>query len=143
MSDLAMAREQREAFLTELRVGLLAVAAAPGEPPVLGPIWYAFEPGGDLLMNIGATSAKATALRAAGTASLCVQDEALPYRFVTVAGPVVLEPADDDLRRAIAARYLPADLVDGYLASGSSADMLTVRLTPSRWRSNDFSKHPG
>jgi nitroimidazol reductase NimA-like FMN-containing flavoprotein (pyridoxamine 5'-phosphate oxidase superfamily) len=139
-SQLAMSVADREAFLAELHVGVLAVERSIGRPPLTGPVWYLYEPGGDVIVNIGASSQKAEALRAAGTASLCVQTEALPYKFVTVGGPVALLPGDEDLRRRIAARYLPEAFVEGYLASaGDVSETLTVRLTPHTWHSNDFS----
>ena len=82
-------------------------------------------------------SRRATATAAA---SLTVQTEQLPYRFVTVGGPVTVGPADDETRRRIATRYLPAGAVEGYLASGDVAAMVTLRLTPATWHSNDYSR---
>jgi PPOX class probable F420-dependent enzyme len=139
-----MSVAEREAFLAEPHVAVLTIARPDGQAPLAAPVWYEYEPGGDVVMTIGAGSEKAALLQRSSMASLCAQTEVLPYRFVTVAGPVAVEPADDDARRRIAARYLPADLVDGYLASGDPADMRTVRLTPRSWRSNDFGKlQPG
>jgi PPOX class probable F420-dependent enzyme len=135
-----MSVAEREAFLAGTHVAVLTIARPDGRAPLAAPIWYEYEPGGDVVMTIGAGSEKAALLEQASVASLCAQSEALPYRFVTVDGPVAVVPADDASRRRIAERYLPAELVDGYLASGSSADMRNVRLTPASWRSNDFSK---
>jgi hypothetical protein len=31
-------------------------------------------------------------------------------------------------------------MVEGYLATGDIADMVTLRLTPATWHSNDYTK---
>ena len=140
-SPLAMSPAERESFLADVHVAVLSIGRGDDQPPVTGPVWYAYEPGGDVVVTIGAGSQKAKALETSPAASLCVQTEALPYRFVTVSGPVRVGPIDDAVRRRIAERYLPAEMVDGYLASsGDPAQMLTLRLTPSAWFSNDFGK---
>jgi PPOX class probable F420-dependent enzyme len=140
-NPLTMPPDEREAFLAQLHIAVLSIGRASG-PPVTGPVWYAYEPGGEVEMSIAASSRKATALRVDASASLCVQSEELPYRFVTVSGPVHLGPVDDEVRRRIAARYLPAEMVDGYLAASEDpAEMLTVRLVTRTWYSNDFSKY--
>jgi PPOX class probable F420-dependent enzyme len=131
----------RETFLEQPHVAVLAIARADGEPPLASPVWYDYERGGDVIVTISAESEKATRLAASPAASMCVQTTDLPYRFVTVSGPVTLGPADSAIRRRIAARYLPPELVDGYLESAEDeAQILTVRLAPRSWRSNDFSK---
>jgi PPOX class probable F420-dependent enzyme len=141
-NPLVMSESEREQYLADTHVAVLSIAAAPGRPPLQSPVWYAYDAGGEVVINVGAGSRKAELLAEAGTASLCVQTEQLPYRFVVVSGPVTTGPADDATRRRIAERYLPAEMVDGYLAgSGDVADMMTVRLTPTTWRSNDFTKY--
>jgi hypothetical protein len=98
--------------------------------------------GGELVFSIGRSSAKAKALRAAGVASLCAQSEQLPYAFVTVDGPVVVEEtaADEELRARIAVRYLGDDLGPAYIESTKGGDNVLARLTPKHWRSNDYSR---
>ena len=59
-----------------------------------------------------------------------MQTESLPYRFVTVGATVTVEPADDAIRRRIAARYLPAAVVDGYLATGDVGEMVVPAPAP-------------
>jgi PPOX class probable F420-dependent enzyme len=119
---------------------MLAVAR-PAGPPIASPIWYAYEPGGDIVFNIGRDSAKAKALRAAGVASLCAQSEQLPYAFVTVDGRAIVEDAvDEELRARIAVRYLGDELAAAYLASTKGGDSVVGRLTPEHWRSNDYGR---
>jgi PPOX class probable F420-dependent enzyme len=136
-----MTASDRETFLERPHVAVLAIARADGEPPLAGPVWYDYQRGGDVIITIGVDSEKARRLAESPVASVCVQTTELPYRFVTASGPVTLGPADAGIRRRIAARYLPAELVDGYLDSAEDeAQILTVRLTPRSWLSNDFSK---
>jgi PPOX class probable F420-dependent enzyme len=136
-----MTASDREMFLEQPHVAVLAIARADGEPPLAGPVWYDYQRGDDVIITISVDSEKAKRLAASPVASVCVQTTDLPYRFVTVSGPVTLGPADSGIRRRIAARYLPAELVDGYLESAEDeAQILTARLTPRSWLSNDFSK---
>ncbi len=60
-------------------------------------------------------------LRAAGRLSLCVQNESMPYRYVSVEGPITAmdETVSADERRALAHRYLGAEGGDLYVASTS------------------------
>src|SRR5262245_50745648 len=132
MTELTMAAPEREAFLAEPRIGVLTIARPSGQPPLASPIWYEYL-NGVVAINVGRNSAKARLAAAEGVASLTVQTEQLPYRFVTVGGPVAVQGADDATRRRIASRYMPADLLEGYLATGDVADMVTLRLTPDTW----------
>ena len=139
-NPLVMELDAAQSFLAAPRVGMLAVAR-PAGPPIASPIWYAYEPGGDIVFNIGRDSAKAKALRAAGVASLCAQSEQLPYAFVTVDGRAIVEDAvDEELRARIAVRYLGDELAAAYLASTKGGDSVVGRLTPEHWRSNDYGR---
>jgi PPOX class probable F420-dependent enzyme len=140
MSELTMPAADREAFLAEPHIGVLTISRGDAHPPLASPIWYEYEPGGDVVINVGRGSVKARVAEAAGVASLTVQTESLPYRFVTVGGALTVGPADDATRRRVATRYLPATMVDEYLATGDVADMVTLRLTPGTWHSNDFTR---
>ena len=143
--SLAMSKAEREAFLAETRPGILSVAE-PGRGPLAVPIWYAYEPGGVVRIVTGKGSRKARLLRTAGRASLCVQTETAPYSYVTVEGPVVLGPFDEERDvRAMAFRYLGAELGEAYLAltAPERAENVLVTLTPERWWSVDYRKMPG
>lgn len=45
--SLAMSKTQREQFLAGLHVGVLAIPD-PGRGPLNAPIWYGYEPGGEI-----------------------------------------------------------------------------------------------
>lgn len=140
----AMPRHDRERFLAEPRVGVLGVTDSRGgdRAPLIVPVWFGYEPGGEVVVETGRETIKARLLRTAGRFSLCVQDEGRPYRFVSVEGPVtaVEDPVDPAVREALARRYLDADEARGYLAATSDQlkDDVVFRMRPQHWRSADF-----
>ena len=146
MGVMTMTKDEREAFLAEARVGVLAVASHDGDAPLLTPIWYSYEPGGEVVMTTDGSSVKTALLRASGVASLCVQTESAPYKYVVVEGPLSIDDGvDPQWRRDLARHYLGDELGDLYTDSttDSEGSAVTVRLTPSRWRTTDFGKQWG
>jgi PPOX class probable F420-dependent enzyme len=144
MGQLTMTKAEREAFLADVHIGVLAVNG--DGTPVLTPIWYTYEPGGDVVLETQGESPKAKALRAAGRASLCAQTETAPYKYVVVEGPVTIEEAvHSDWRRDLGRRYLGQELGDMYYEStrDSEATAITVRITPERWKTTDYTKQFG
>jgi nitroimidazol reductase NimA-like FMN-containing flavoprotein (pyridoxamine 5'-phosphate oxidase superfamily) len=140
MADNAgwMTREEREAFLAGVHVGVLAIDE-PGRGPLALPIWYEYVDG-DLLVNIDDDTRKAELVRAAGRATLTVQDEAPPYKYVSVEGPVTIEPRSGN-EVALASRYLGAELGEWYARENApTAASITLRLRPQHWRTYDFAK---
>jgi PPOX class probable F420-dependent enzyme len=141
MGALTMTKEEREDFLAESHIGVLAVNGDGA--PVVTPIWYSYEPGGDVVVTTDTASNKAEALRDAGQASLCVQTEEAPYQYVVVEGHVTLsDGVDSAWRRGIAHRYLGEALGDAYIESTMEDEKtaVTVRLTPQKWRTTDYNK---
>src|SRR5580658_690353 len=130
-----MSRAEREAFLAEVHVGVLAVAAGPGRGPLVTPVWYSYPPGGLVSVATSGSSNKARAIAAAGRFSLCAQDEAPPYRYVTVQGPAVIEPVELAERISIARRYLGAEGGDAFIAANPDVDDVMIRMVPEHWRS--------
>jgi nitroimidazol reductase NimA-like FMN-containing flavoprotein (pyridoxamine 5'-phosphate oxidase superfamily) len=63
--------------------------------PLVVPIWYSYQPGGEVRIITGRTSRKGKLLDRAGRFSLCVQTETLPYEYVSVEGPIVAVEAAD------------------------------------------------
>ncbi|MEI7769761.1 MAG: TIGR03618 family F420-dependent PPOX class oxidoreductase [Chloroflexales bacterium] len=132
-----MTPEAREAFLAARHVGVLSVAE-PGRGPLTVPIWYGYTPGGEVWVWTDRASRKAALLQAAGRASLCVQDEAPPYRYVSIEGPVTtIAPATPAAIRALAHRYLGAAEGDTFLASlgpeGPGETDILIHIRPERW----------
>jgi PPOX class probable F420-dependent enzyme len=135
-----MSRGEREAFLAEVHVGVLTVVADAGRGPLATPVWYSYQPGGVVTVTTGGDTGKAKAVAAAGRFSLCAQDEAPPYKYVTVEGPAVVEPADLAERIAIARRYLGREGGDAFMAANPDADSVAIRMTPEHWQASDFGK---
>jgi PPOX class probable F420-dependent enzyme len=138
-----MSRGEREAFLAEVHVGVLTVVADAGRGPLATPVWYSYQPGGVVTVTTGGDTGKAKAVAAAGRFSLCAQDEAPPYKYVTVEGPAVIEPANQAERTAIARRYLGPEGGDAYIAANPGADSVAIRMTPEHWQTADFGKVAG
>lgn len=139
-----MTRTERETYLAELHVGVIAVER-PDRAPLSVPIWYSYEPGGDVLVSSVKGSVKERLISASRRFSLTVQDETPPYRYVTVEGPVTaIEPADDATMRAIAIRYLGEEggiaFGEEFAAANPDAESLLFRMRPERWLSTDYSK---
>ena len=86
---------------------------------------------------------KAKLLRAAGRASMTVQTEAPPYKYVMVEGPVVIAVEQrDDL--SMATRYLGPEMGKWYVDTNpSTSESVVARLTPEKWRTADFGKAMG
>jgi PPOX class probable F420-dependent enzyme len=142
--DLRMSTEAREAFLSALHVGVLGINDLRGtSAPMLVPVWYAYTPGGEVVIETGRSTVKAELIRAAGRFSLCVQDENAPYRYVSVEGPVtdIADPIPADERRNLALRYLDAETAEAYLTANKHqlVEDILVRMRPQRWRTADFS----
>ncbi len=138
MAAGSMTREEREAFLAGVHVGILAVDE-PDRGPLAMPVWYLYEDG-DVVIGMDGDSLKARLLRAAGRATLTVQTEVAPYQYVSVEGPALIEATQrDDFE--MASRYLGPELGRWYADNnGSTAQSVLVRITPEHWRTMDFGK---
>lgn len=142
MANYAMTRAAREAFLADTHVAVLSVDE-DGRGPLLVPVWYWYRPGGDVHVVTGGATRKVQLLRLAGRASLCVQTETPPYKYVTVEGPVTIAGRPEWERdvREVALRYLGPQMGEMYLAATAAEHetAVLVRLRPERWQSVDFS----
>jgi PPOX class probable F420-dependent enzyme len=146
--SFTMTVEERESFLAALHVGVLAVSRE-GRAPLTVPIWYAYTPGGEVHVITGRTSPKAALIERAGRFSLCVQDEAPPYRYVTVEGPVTaIDPADRERdTRPMRRRYLGSagddqPTTENAESAPDTSDVV-IRMRPERWLTADYGKASG
>jgi hypothetical protein len=144
MSATTMTVKEREAFLAEPWVAVISIPE-PGRGPLTVPVWYLYEPGGDVCIWTGSTTRKARLLQAAGRISVCIQDPKPPYMYVSVEGPVSIEPIQfEKYVRPMAYRYFNAEQAERYLGdiggeAGVAHDIL-VRVKPERWLTVDYSK---
>lgn len=140
-----MTKEEREAFLAGLHVGVISIAEE-GRGPLAVPVWYRYEPGGDVSIVMGRKSRKALLIQQAGRFSLCVQTEQPPYQYVSIEGPVVAtDPVDPEADlRPIARRYLGAEIGDQWMVSvgypEAAGEDILVRMRPERWFAVDTGK---
>lgn len=141
MSTGAFTPAERDAFLEGLHVGVLAVDE-PGRGPLALPIWYLYRDG-EVHINIDGSSLKARLLRASGRATMTVQDEAPPYKYVSVEGPVEVRPHTTG-NLEMATRYLGPELGRWYADNNPGTDDSVVAvLRPEHWRTFDFGKVMG
>ena len=139
-----MTESQRQSFLADLHVGVLSVIDPdPARGPLTIPIWYEYSPADGVTIITSPTSRKGKAIEAAGRFSLVAQQEELPYRYVSVEGPVV-EAIPCDLEahlRPMAARYLGERAGNAYAEGWAASDDTTTvyRMQPEQWFTFDFS----
>lgn len=138
-----MTTAERESFLAETHIGVLSVAGADGRAPMAVPIWYGYRPGGEITFATSPGSVKMALIREAGQIGFTVQQEAMPYKYVSVEGPVVgYEPTDADEYRQWSIRYLGPEAGERFFDAIKDfvRTMVTVRVRPERWRTYDFGK---
>ncbi|THA24395.1 pyridoxamine 5'-phosphate oxidase family protein [Streptomyces sp. RKND-216] len=139
---MALIREERERFLAEPHIGALAVESGEaGRAPLTLPIWYHYEPGGELWVLTGRDSRKHVAIAKAGRFSLMAERVDPTVRYVSVEGPVTAtEPGTVAHLREMSARYLPAEVLEPYveMASREHGEQVVIRMRPERWLSADM-----
>ena len=142
--SLKMTKPEREAFLADLHVGVISIAEE-NRGPLTAPIWYGYEPGGELWILTERTSRKGRLLQEAGRFSLVAQTETPPYKYVSVEGPVtsIEKPDLERDERPMAHRYLGQPLGDGYIEAtrgDGGGDNILVKMRPQRWLTTDYAK---
>ncbi len=146
-----MTEQERQEFLAGPHVAVLSIAREGGRTPHATPVWYAYEPGGEVTFFTGTQgrkSRKAELIGKAGAVSLTVQQEEFPYRYVTVEGTVVLEdrPPSAEQALTVARRYLPEQHAQGFVEAelGHPApEFVLFTVRPDRWLSYNFAAEAG
>lgn len=141
-----MTREERETFLAGVHVGVVSIEQA-GRAPLSAPVWYDYTPERGVWFITVRTSRKGVALDRAGRFSLVAQQEDMPYRYVSVEGPIV-EVREADLekdRRPMARRYFGKQMGDAYVDGGGSEEGVNFlyRMQPEHWLTVDYGKLRG
>ncbi|WP_433272837.1 pyridoxamine 5'-phosphate oxidase family protein [Actinosynnema sp. CS-041913] len=134
-----MSKAQREEFLAGVHIGVMGIAR-PGGPPLTVPVWYQYEPGGDVRVQMSPDSVKFRLVDAVREFSLVVQVETPPYRYVSVSGPVVAVERDTshaDLL-SMAHRYFDRDAAVDYVETIKDEAIVTLHMRPQRWYSTDY-----
>lgn len=141
----SMSKAEREAFLADVHVAVMSVGDA-GRGPLTVPVWYAYDPGGDVRIWTSGSSRKVRLLQHTDRFSLCVQQETRPYKYVSVEGPVLATESIDLERdlRPIVYRYLGADegaqFIERLGGSTAGTGDIVIRMRPERWLSEDYAK---
>ena len=115
-------------------VAVLATYRRSGEV-LLSPVWHRWRDGGFEVVT-GGDDVKARHLRNDPRATMLVYEHEPPYRGIELKGRAELGPAERDLVREIAVRYLGAEQGEAYAAS--SGDDTLIRLEPGHVRAWDF-----
>ncbi|WP_197420111.1 pyridoxamine 5'-phosphate oxidase family protein [Mycobacterium sp. NAZ190054] len=135
-----MTKDEREQYLAGLHVGVIAVER-PDRAPLSVPIWYGYQPGGEVLLWTDAGTVKHRLIRDAGRFSITVQDEQPPYKYVTAEGDVTsIDAAQDAEARAIAVRYLGEQDGAAFTDQNLTPNSIIIRMKPQRWLSVDYSE---
>ncbi|EOM77750.1 pyridoxamine 5'-phosphate oxidase family protein [Rhodococcus rhodnii] len=138
---MALSSDERQQFLAEPRIATIAVARDSTSPPLAVPIWYQYTPGGRPWILTGAGSVKDRAIARAGSFTLAVETLEPSVRYVSVEGRAVRRaPGTTEMLREMAARYLPAEILDGYveMSLAEHGDQVRIELEPTRWYSADL-----
>ena len=135
-----MTETEKQEFLADLHVGVLSLNDN-SKGPLTAPIWYDYEPGGELWFITEPNSLKGKLLEVGVRLSLVAQLEEPPYKYVSVEGPVVSidESSEEDLL-AMAVRYLGETGGKRYTENNSSSGGVLVRVKPERWLSVDYGR---
>lgn len=142
-----MTPTERETFLAEPHIGTMSVATGDERPPLTVPLFYGYQPGGELSFF---TSSKGQRARKTGLierferVSLSVQT-APPPRYVTVECSLtdIARPPTIDQMLAVVGRYMPPEQAEGFARAeidfpGSQLVVYTFRI--DRWLSADFTE---
>lgn len=141
LKTMPLSLEERVQFLAEPHVAAIAVENGDGRGPLVIPIWYGYQPGGDVWIDTELESVKAMKIRAAGRFSLMVDRVTPTPRYVSIEGPVAgIDPLPVEKHRETAARYLAGSQLEGYMQWAESAmtDMVRIRMRPDHWLSADL-----
>lgn len=129
-----MSSEEWRAFVSYgTRTGKLATVRADGRPHVT-PIWFLLD-NDDVVFTTSTRTVKGRALRRDPRASLCVDDQELPYSFVLIEGAVSLNDNLDELllwATKLGARYMGSARAVEFGRRNAVPGEMLVRLRPDR-----------
>jgi nitroimidazol reductase NimA-like FMN-containing flavoprotein (pyridoxamine 5'-phosphate oxidase superfamily) len=139
-----MNREERESFLAGRHVGVICIEE-PGRAPLAAPVWYDFSPEIGVWVLTEKSSRKGVLLEQTDRYSLVAQSEELPYKYVSVEGPIrEVRRADKEKdSRPMARRYFGRALGDAYVDDESADDSYVYVMQPERWLTVDYAKLRG
>jgi hypothetical protein len=134
-----MTTAEKQSFMAGLHVGVLSIAR-DGLGPLTVPVWYDYEPGGQLWFITGPDSLKGKLLSEGTRISMCSQTEDAPYKYVSIEGPVVSMGPSDGEGLPMAIRYLGAKMGTVYHSQSAGGADVLVHVKPENWLAVDYSK---
>ena len=114
------------------RTAKLGIVRATGSP-LVAPVWVDLD-GDDIVFMTSADTIKGKAILRDPRVSLCFDDEAPPFSFVTVSGTATTSTDPDELlawSTRIAARYMGADKAEAYGKRNAVPPEMVVRVMPT------------
>ena len=136
-----MSSSERERFLSAFHVGIISIPRA-SKGPLTVPIWYDYQPGGEVWVITDTDSIKGKLLTKASRISLCAQTETAPYQYVSVEGPFTTRASTQEELLAMAIRYLGEEQGQAYAenSAGGGEGSIVVAIAPETWFSVDYNK---
>jgi hypothetical protein len=134
-----MSTAEREKFLAGVHVGIVGIPRA-GRGPLTVPIWYDYKPGGKVWMITSPTSLKGRLLQETDRITLCAQNEAPPYSYVSVEGAYSTRSLGSGELLQMAIRYLGDEMGKAYAEGSSEEDNIVVEFIPTSWLTVDYGK---
>lgn len=119
--------EQQRAFLDEVHYAVVGTLNKDGSIQQTV-VWFLRE-GDEVRFSLGAQTVKAANLRRNPTITLTVENGA---RYLSLSGSASMEPADQDLRRRLAIRYLGAERAAEWLKQPPASERASVRIAVRR-----------
>jgi PPOX class probable F420-dependent enzyme len=136
MAEMSVA--ERDAFLQETRIGVLATLTASGGPLAL-PIWYEWD-GEQIRMFSAVNAPKVARLRRDGRVCFTVAEPVgVPEAWVAIEGIATIEEGTGfAVAQRLAPRYYPAEQAERTLADWArvAEDWATIIIEPRRIRSS-------
>jgi PPOX class probable F420-dependent enzyme len=129
-----LAPDELDGLLERPLVAVLATYRASGDV-LLSPVWHRWRDDGFDVVSRG-DDVKVRHLRNDPRATILVYEHEPPYRGIELKGRAVLGPADPDLPREMAVRYMGTEMGETYAAS--APDDTLIRLEPGHIRAWDF-----
>lgn len=134
MHEMALAK--MAPFLRKANIAVLSWTTA-AETPMSTPVWYRYD-GGKFLLHSMHPTGKTRGIQRSDAVSLCIQDPAPPYRYVTVAGRAKLvfdSEASDRLQKWLARACFGRVAGNYYLKNVASAfegEHAIIEITPGK-----------
>jgi PPOX class probable F420-dependent enzyme len=115
------------------RTAKVGVVRSDGSPQV-APVWIARD-GDQIVFMTGANTVKGKAILRDGRVSLCLDNEAPPFDFVTINGTTTTSTDPDELLEwatQIAGRYMGSEQAETYGQRNAVPPEMVVRVTPTK-----------